>query len=87
MSIAQDKGCLISKKFSLWLKSPKKGATHYPERYLSKYPPQGSDLASFWGDLSQSENLSEIKPLLMITVSAISKNLYMYLDKRAKVDI
>ena len=34
--IAQDKGGLISESFSLWLKSPKKGAKNYPEHYPSK---------------------------------------------------
>ena len=49
--------------------------------------PQGCSLAPIFRDLSQSEKRPEIKPPLMITVSAISKNLYMYLDKRSKVDI
>ena len=48
--------------------------------------PQGCSLAPILEYMSQSEKLSEIKPPLMITVSAIPRNLYMYLE-RSKIDI
>ena len=47
---------------------------------------QGCNSAAIFGELSQSEKLSEIKPPLMITISAISKYSYTYLDERSKVD-
>ena len=65
MYIVIIKGGLISESFSLWLKSPKKGAN--PEHY----PPEDKILKLviwhlFKKSLSQSENLSEIKlPLLL----------------------
>ena len=64
---------LISKSFSLWLKSPK-GAKNYPELWaLNTYSAlftnfkkgaQPSDLVPSSGNLIQSEKLSEIKPPL-----------------------
>ena len=52
------KGGLISERFSLWLKSPKKGAKNYLEHHSRKKNAQDSDLAHFLGDLSQNEKLS-----------------------------
>ena len=37
---------------------------HYPKDYPPKKEAQDSDLASIFGDLSQSETISEIKPPL-----------------------
>ena len=48
------KGCLFSESFSLWLPWA-----------LSTEDALGSDLTPFFGDLRQSENLSEIKPPLI----------------------
>ena len=53
---------LISEISSHWLQSPKKVPNYYPEYYL---PIEGSDLAPFFGDWSQSEKLSEIKQPLV----------------------
>ena len=59
------KGGLISESFSLLYKFPKKIAKSLSWA-LSTYREvaQYSDLASFWGDLSQSEKIIEIKPPL-----------------------
>ena len=68
------KGGVISESFSLILKSAKLGAKSQP-RASSLYvdSAQGCDLAPIIGDLSQSENFSEIKSPLKInaTESAI----------------
>jgi hypothetical protein len=62
------RGGLISERFFLCLQSPKKGA-----KTRELYPPKEKMLSIvirhlFFGDLSQSEKLSEIKPLLPIQV-------------------
>jgi hypothetical protein len=58
------KGSLISEPFSYWLKSPKKRQiTPLSTIHLIENA-QRSDLAPIFGDLSQSEKLSEIKPPL-----------------------
>ena len=56
------KGGFIAESFSFWLKSPKKAPNHSPESSPKKK--MFSNLAPFFGDLSQSEKLSEIKPPL-----------------------
>ena len=58
------KGCLISERFSLWLKSPESQITILKTIRLKK-DAHDSDLASFFEDLSQSNNISEIKPPLL----------------------
>ena len=56
---------LISESFSLLLKSQNKIATLQTWAFSLKLDSaQGLDLASFFGNLSQSEKLSEIKPPL-----------------------
>ena len=62
--ITSFKGGLISESFSIWLKPPKRGAKYYPEQYPPKE--KDSEMAPFLGDLSQSENCSDIKPHLAI---------------------
>ena len=62
--ITSFKGVLISESFSIWLKSPKKRCKNYPEHYPPKE--KDSEIAPSLGDLSQSENCSDIKPPLAI---------------------
>ena len=58
---------VISETFSLWLKSPKKGAKSLFWALSTKREnAQDSDLEYCFGDLSQFEKLSEIKLLLPI---------------------
>ena len=59
----QNKGGLISERFSIWLKSPQTVPNHSTEHLLFRW----SQLAPIFGDLSQSEQLSEIKPPLACT--------------------
>ena len=67
------KGCLISERFSLWLKSPESQITILKTIHLKK----DSDLASFFEDLSQSNNISEIKPPLLP-----SENQFLLIEKQ-----
>ena len=62
--ITSFKGGLISESFSIWLKSPKRGAKNYHEHYRPKE--NNSEMASLLGYLSQSENSSDIKLPLAI---------------------
>ena len=60
------KGGLILEIFSLWLKSPQKGAKNYPKPFPTKENTEDSFLTPLLRDLSHSEKLSEIKsPLEM----------------------
>ena len=59
----QNKDGLISERFSIWLKSPQNVPNHSTEHLLFSW----SQLAPIFGDLSQSEQLSEIKPPLACT--------------------
>ena len=60
------KGGLISKKkFHFGLKSSKMGAKSRP--WAQRKDAEGHDLALIFGDLSQSEKPSKIKPLLLNT--------------------
>ena len=60
------KGGLISESFSLWLKSPKMGTKLQPWGLSTKREDaQDLDLAPIFGDLSQNEKLSDIKPPLV----------------------
>jgi hypothetical protein len=61
------KGSLISEFFSPWLKSLIKVPNHNLEHYLLKLREnaQDRDLVPLFGNLRQSEKLSEIKPHLM----------------------
>ena len=64
------KGGLISESFSFWLKSPKMGAKSRSwASSLFVDSPQGCSLVPIFGDLSQSEKLSEIKPPLLQLIS------------------
>ena len=63
LTCRQTKGGLIS-SFSRLLKSPKRCAKNYPEHYPSKEKMLRIILGTFFGDWSQSEKLSEIKPPL-----------------------
>ena len=70
---ASTKGGLISESFSLQLKSPKLAAKSFS---FLREDAQGDsaedrDLASFFGDLSQSEKLSEIRPPLALHFAKI----------------
>ena len=58
---AISKDCLVSERFSFWLKSPKKSP-----KVLStiQQKAQNNDLAPLFGDFSPCEILSEIKPPL-----------------------
>jgi hypothetical protein len=60
---------LISESFSICLKSRKKRCQIIPEHLVlrAKDGVKESDLAPFFGDLSQSEKLSEINPPLEYT--------------------
>ena len=59
------KGGLIAESFLLWPKSAKLGTKSRPwAPFLYLDSVQGCNLAPFFGDLSQSEKLSEIKPPL-----------------------
>ena len=55
VSVKSSKGGLILESFLLCLKSPNKSLSYFLF---------GANLASLFGDLSQNEKLSEIKPLL-----------------------
>ena len=55
--LGSSKGGLISDSFSLWLKSPNKGAKFSPST-------QEIDLVPLFGDLIKSYKLSKIKPPL-----------------------
>ena len=58
----EDKGCLISESFQLWLKSPKKGTKLVSWAYsLLVDSAQECDLALLFGDLKQCEKLSGMK--------------------------
>jgi hypothetical protein len=59
------KGALISESLSLWLTSPKMDSKSLP-RALStqRENGQGTILAFIFGEVGQSEKLSEIKPPL-----------------------
>ena len=69
------KGGLISESLLLWLKLPQKGANNYVSWVLStkREDAQDSDLTPFWGDLSQSEKLSEIKLPLFADIYSFTK--------------
>ena len=67
------KGGLISERFSHWFKSPKMGTKSRP-RSLTVDSAQGCDLAPILGDVSQSENFSEIRlTLALIRVKSFKK--------------
>ena len=59
------KGGLISESFSLWLKSPNKGAKSLMNTFFFVQSAQENDLTPYLGDLSQWERLSEIKLALV----------------------
>ena len=65
---------LISESLSLWLTSLKVGAKSFPWALsIKRENVQGTDLASIFGDVGQSEKLSEIKPPLAQVVFQNSK--------------
>ena len=52
----------ISESFSLWLKSPKRGAKSLPcALSTQRKDAQGTNLAPLFGDLSRNEKLSGIE--------------------------
>ena len=59
------KGGLFSETFSLWLKSPNKGAKSLMNTFFFVQSAQENDLTPYLGDLSQWERLSEIKLALL----------------------
>ena len=61
---------LISECFSLWLTSPQKKVAN--RNRATEHYVQDSDLQPFFGDLSQSEKLSEIYPSLSILVTFLN---------------
>ena len=64
-NLTQGKGFLISERFSFLLQSLKMVPNHSPEHYPPKKEvAQGCDLTLFFGDWSQIEKNSEIKPPL-----------------------
>ena len=85
------KGDLISKQFSLWIKSPKMVAKSLPwASFLKVDNAQWSDLAPIFRDLCQSGKLSEIKPpikLLRITMKTphIGLEISTYLKRTANM--
>ena len=71
------KGNLISERFSLWFQSQKIVPNHSPEDLL--FIAMGSALAPVFGDLSQGEKDSEIKPPVAWHANkTISKKVFIF---------
>ena len=84
LKVSYSKGGLISESFSLWLKSPKTGAKSLSWELLTKREDAQDKKCSvsFFGDLSQSEKRSEIKPPLVVLGCTLGKMQLSYGHKK-----
>ena len=65
------RGGLISVSFSFWLKSPNNGVKSLSWALCTTKEKVLSELAPLFGDLSQNEKLSEIKPPLVLRCNCL----------------